>query len=75
MQQVKLFKTVEAEISALEADVNRWIRDSGADVISITANIAPQSGANNSMGDRGGFASSDVLLVVFYDDGKSEGAK
>jgi len=69
MKQVKIFKTIEAEISALEADVNRWLRDSGADVISITGNIAAQSG-NPSGEGRGGYVPSDVLLVVLYDDGK-----
>jgi hypothetical protein len=70
MQQVKLFKSIEVEISALEAEVNRWIRESGARVVSISGNIAPQSAALGSMGDRGGFAPSDILLIVVYDDGK-----
>lgn len=70
MQQVKLFKTVEAEVTALERDVNKWIRDSGARVVNVTANIAPQSPSGAPAGDRGGFAPSDILMVILYEDGK-----
>jgi hypothetical protein len=70
MQQVKLFKSVEVEVSALEADVNRWITQSGARIISVTGNIAPQSGEASSMGDGRGLVPSDILLIIVYDDGK-----
>ena len=69
MQQVKLFKGLESELSKLEAEVNDWIRDSGARVLSISGNIAPQSEAPE--GKRGGlgsgFAPSDIVLVVLYE--------
>lgn len=70
MQQVKLFKGIEAEAHSLENEVNAWIRRSGAKVISITGNIAPQSGKADPQGGGiggGGFIPSDVLLIVLYE--------
>ena len=70
MQKVKIFKTVEREVSGLEDEVNRWIQESGAKIISITGNIAPQSTAGQAKpAGLGGsqFASSDVLLVIVYE--------
>jgi hypothetical protein len=70
MQQVKLFKGVESDVTGLEKEVNNWIRQSGARILSIAGNIAPQSGsAGSASGSLGGsqFASSDVLLIILYD--------
>lgn len=67
MQQVKLFKSVEAEISTLEADINKWIQNSGARVLSITGNIAPQSG---KLSGGSGYVPSDILVVVLYESAK-----
>ena len=70
MQQVKLFKGVENEVAALEKEVNHWIRQSGARIVSITGNIAPQSeSGGTTSGSLGGsqFASSDVLLIILYE--------
>lgn len=70
MQQVKIFKSLESDVAALEAEVNAWIRQSGARIVSITGNIAPQS---QTPGDtKGGylqsrFPPSDVMLVVLYE--------
>ncbi|MEX2287007.1 MAG: hypothetical protein WD648_07960 [Planctomycetaceae bacterium] len=69
MQQVKLFKSVEAEISILENDVNAWIRTSRAKVLSVHGNIAPQSGRPESAALTK-YPPSDVLIVILYDDGK-----
>lgn len=70
MQQVKLFKGIESEVRGLEDEINSWIRTSRARVISITGNIAPQTRRSesdaNALGG-GGFAPSDVLLVVLYE--------
>lgn len=70
MQQVKIFKGIESEIHALESEINAWIRENRARVISITGNIAPQSRRSdadaNALGT-GGFAASDILLVVLYE--------
>lgn len=67
MQQVKLFKSIESELVTLESDINAWIQSSGAKIVSITGNIAPQSGASSSGGGMGSFSASDVLVVVVYE--------
>ena len=67
MQQVKIFKSVENELNTLEAEMNAWIASSGARIISISGNIAPQSaGALESKS----FGASDVLIIVLYEEGK-----
>lgn len=66
MQQVKLFKGVEAELSSLESEINNWIRESGARVVSVTGNIAPQSG-NPTVGGRTQYIPSDVVVIVLYE--------
>ncbi|RMF40523.1 MAG: hypothetical protein D6753_11545 [Planctomycetota bacterium] len=66
MQKVKLFKGLESELSALEDEVNQWIAETKARVISISGNIAPQSRSQSSMGS---FGASDVLIVIHYEDG------
>ena len=68
MQQIKIFKGVEAEVSMLENDVNEWLRESNVRVLNITGNIAPQSGAASDSGTHR-FAPSDVLLIVLYETG------
>lgn len=64
MQQVRLFKGIESELHAMEDEMNQWIRDSGAKIISITGNIAPQTGNTQPAGN---FSASDVLVVVLYE--------
>lgn len=69
MQQVKIFKSVDTEIPEMERQINRWMRKSGARVLSITGNITSQN-ATSSGGAGGGlnsFAAGDVLLIVLYD--------
>lgn len=70
MHQIKLFKNVETELGTLENDVNRWLRESKAKVISIEANIAPQTmGRDAGMQTGGGriFSASDILVAVLYE--------
>ena len=70
MQQVKIFKGVESNVSVLEKEVNAWIRQSGARVISITGNIAPQSqdpGNHTASLGKSAFPPSDVVLIVLYE--------
>ncbi len=64
MQQVKVFKGIDAEIPEMERQINRWMRKSGAKVISITGNLTAQSGGGGPMNS---FAGGDVLLVVLYE--------
>ena len=66
MQQVRIFKSIESEVAALEREVNAWIGDSGARVISITGNIAPQSGSPKGTG-MSQYVPSDILLIVLYE--------
>ena len=64
MQQVRIFKSIESEITVMEEEINAWIADSGAKIIQVTGNIAPQTEAAPGMGS---FSSSDVLITVLYD--------
>ena len=65
MQQVKIFKSVDTEIPEMERQINRWMRKSGARVLSITGNLTSQSAASSA--PMNSFAASDVLLIVLYE--------
>lgn len=77
MRQIKIFKSVESEVENLEESVNTWLAESGAQVIQITGNIAPQSepldagAAGGSFSAGGGsplrYPPSDILLIVLYE--------
>ena len=70
MQQVKMFKGVENDLTTLEAEVNAWMRESGATVVSITGNIAPQTVTPESKTTGAGrsyYPASDVILIVLYE--------
>ncbi len=70
MQQIKIFKGLESEIGTLEKEANDWIRQSGARVVSITGNIAPQSQPASSKAgglSQGTYPPSDVVLIVLYE--------
>lgn len=69
MQQIKIFKGIENDLSALEGSVNAWLAEADAEVINIFGNIAPQSGAAARKSDslsHTEYPPSDVLLVVHY---------
>ena len=65
MQQIKIFKSIESEITTLEHDINLWIKETGAKNIQISGNIAPQTEAAPGMGS---FSSSDILITILYDE-------
>lgn len=68
MRQVKFFKHVEAEISDLQGQVNSWmkeVQESGATIISVTGNIAPQTVGNSSSANR--FSPSDLFIIIEYE--------
>ncbi|TWU42495.1 hypothetical protein [Novipirellula artificiosorum] len=65
MQQVKIFKTVDTELSELEQQINRWMRKSGARVISITGNLTSQP--PSSGGPLNSFSAGNIMLVVLYE--------
>ena len=71
MQQIKLFHGIESELRGLEDEINAWLRESGARVISISGNVAPQSsprgGGAGATLTRSPFAASDVLVIVLYE--------
>jgi len=79
MQQIKLFVGREDHTADLEKEVNAWITDSGANILSISGNIAPQSvlpakqGGGTNLSATGThtrrFAPSDILLIVTYEKG------
>ena len=70
MQKVKIFKTVESEVTELEKDINAWLEETGAQIVHISGNIAPQtpSASSKPMAIGGThFSSSDVLVVIVYE--------
>jgi hypothetical protein len=70
MQQVRIFKTVETDLPNLEKQINEWVRETGVQILSITGNVAPQSGGTERKATTLGtshFAASDVLLIVLYE--------
>jgi hypothetical protein len=70
MQQIKIFKGIENELSILEREVNEWLVESGAKVLQIFGNLAPQSippTAKSSGLSTSEFAPSDALIVVLYE--------
>ena len=64
MQQIKVFKSVDSEIPEMERQINRWMRKSGAKVVSITGNLASQSSGGGPMNS---FAGGDVIVIVLYE--------
>jgi hypothetical protein len=64
MQQVKIFKSIESEREELEKEINRWIRRSGARVISITGNI---SNHGSGGGPLSSFSGSDILIMLLVE--------
>jgi hypothetical protein len=70
MQQVKIFKTLESDLTGLEREVNTWLARSNVRVIQMFGNIAPQSALAEGQSmtlHKGSFAPSDVMLVVLYE--------
>ncbi len=63
MRRVKIFKSIESELWTMEQEINTWIEESGAQIVSVTGNIAPQTGS----GPAHQFSASDVLVIVVYE--------
>ncbi|MBB73233.1 MAG: hypothetical protein CMJ75_01835 [Planctomycetaceae bacterium] len=63
MRRVKIFKGVETELWNLEEEINNWVEASGAKIVQVTGNIAPQTPSSSAQG----FSSSDVLVIVLYE--------
>lgn len=62
MQQIKIFTSVEMELGALEAEMNRWLAENNIEVLNITGNIAPATpkDLDNT------FGYSNVVIIVLY---------
>jgi hypothetical protein len=73
-QSIKLFVGVETNLGDLESKINAWIRESGAEVVNIFGNIAPQTQTKEAFtgGPERRFAGSDIMLAVVYRDGKTK---
>lgn len=70
MQQIKIFKGLETEVSGLEGKINAWLAESGVRVVNIVGNIAPQSPPPDEKMKALGmsaFSPSDVLIIVLYE--------
>ncbi len=63
MRRVKIFKSIESELWTMEQEINTWIEESGAQIVNVTGNIAPQTGS----GPAHQFSASDVLVIVVYE--------
>ena len=74
MQQVKLFTGIEGATEELSREINDWIRESGATVLQISGNIAPQSNGGSGAtglsrtGSTAGRVSSDLFVIVLYEE-------
>lgn len=70
MQQIKIFKGIESELTELEGRVNAWIKQTNARIVSSYGNIAPQSGTYTGGATLGkSYTPSDVLIVLVYEQG------
>ena len=70
MQQIKLFVELESNADSLERKINEWLGKSGAKVVHIFGNIAPQTVASDSKGQGltlQRFSSSDILIAIVYE--------
>lgn len=68
MTKIKIFKSIESEIESLELEVNQWLANDAIHVISMTGNIAPQTTSTTMGMGTGAFSSSDILLIIHYED-------
>lgn len=75
MQQVKIFVGLEGETNELTNEINDWIRASGAKVLQMAGNIAPQSSAGSGIGGGlpgtslgTGRVPSDVIVILLYEE-------
>ncbi len=67
MQQIRIFKSIESEVSEMEREVNGWLQESGVKVINIFGNIAPQTVMSDASSTGRAFSPSDVFMVVLYE--------
>lgn len=76
MHQIKLFKGLETDLPGLEKQMNEWLAESGARVVNMFGNLAPQkdetqpdaTGVSHSL-----YLPANIFIAVLYD--KLEKAK
>ncbi len=70
MHQIKLFVDIESNVESLEDRINQWLKESGAKVVNVFGNIAPQTvtkdQSGTSLGERR-FSSSDMFVAIVYE--------
>ena len=64
MQQIKIFKGVDTEIPEMERQINRWMRKSGARVLSVQGNLAAQASTGGPLNS---FSGSDIMVILHYE--------
>ena len=77
MQQIHFFKSTENDLSALQSEMNAWLRSNPVRVVQIFGNIAPQTVATEDAGTgltKSAFAPSDVLVAVLYEPADGAGS-
>ncbi|MEY2408202.1 MAG: hypothetical protein QOF48_872 [Verrucomicrobiota bacterium] len=69
MYQVKIFKGLESNLPALEAELNEWMAQSKARIQQIFGNLATQSGQRNETNSLAAYpyVASDVIIVVLFE--------
>ena len=73
MPQVKIFTGIEGGAEELSKSINDWAKETGAKMLQVTGNIAPQSmtgsgsGATLAGSGASGRAPSDILVIVLYE--------
>ena len=73
MQQVKLFTGLEGATEELAEEINSWIRKTGAKILQISGNIAPQTIASfdqtvglPAAGSTALRPPSDLFIIILY---------
>ena len=70
MHQIKLFVALESSAEDLEQQINEWLSQSGAKVVKLIGNIAPQTVTPESRGSKLAerkFSSSDLFVAIVYE--------
>lgn len=67
MRRIKIFKSVESELNIFETEINDWLEETGANIVTVTGNIAAQTPENSDHAGAGTFSTSDILIVVVYE--------
>ncbi|MDA8743161.1 hypothetical protein N9N28_00885 [Rubripirellula amarantea] len=56
---------MDTEIPEMEHQINRWMRKSGARILSVNGNLASQS--SSGQGPLNSFAGSDIMVILHYE--------